>query len=132
VAVVVEELTTVETSIGFDVNDRVLHTDSFQKRFVVQDADDDTFADFTGFGTVVFELVDSAGVQVILGTTTPATGDATGTFIGNFTIAQMTSLLAAGVNERELAYRLFVSDGALVAKTLFCGAFRVQRCAAAA
>ncbi len=124
-AVVVAELPTIDSAIGFDENDVVSSDDSFAKRFQVQDPDDCLFADFTGF-TPEFDLLDSAGAIVITGAVTPSPGDASGTFLATLTDVQ------TGANIGEFAYRLRIDNGGGTVKTLFCGAFKITQCKAAA
>ena len=125
-AVVVEELPTVERSFGFDPLDLVTVGDFFQHRFIVQDPDDCTLADFSGY-TPAFDILDSAGAIVLSGTVVPSPGDNTGTFLVSLTTAQTTTL-----GEANYAYRLRIDDGGGTVKTLFCGQFNLTLCKAAA
>ena len=126
--ITVAELLTVDVSIGFKLDDIVSSGDLFNKRFQIQDRNDCVFADFTGF-TPAFDLLDDTGTIVITGTVLPSPGDDTGTFLVALTAAQTAGLLTSVQNQRDLAYRLRIDDGSGVIKTLFCGQFRVTRCA---
>ena len=123
-AVVINELKTVEVNLGDEPDDLITVGDSYAHRFRVEDVVDGSPANFTGF-TPSFDIIDAAGSVILSGTVTPAVGDTTGEFLVALTAAQTTTL-----GEAQNAFRLRIDDGGGTIRTLFCGGFKTTPCQA--